>query len=279
MNTTQHYDLILLGNDTVAGALLQKASLEFARIAWLIADEADDIALPWNVDRFVGPFHFVSSKQICCETPPGPHRISAERIVIATGSMPRRLPHLPDSVRIQQAEEFTACGSEERVAIVGMGLTGQSIREQLLGCCRELHCIESSEKLRLSSNRIARTRLQATALATRETVHLGNGLAGIDAEPHELTLYLESSEILHVDRVVLAVGRIGNTGRLNLSAAGLQADDSGRIWCNSDYETWTPGIYAIGSVVGFAQESHVSGSDLDVVLTAMTGRSTLATAS
>ncbi len=272
MNTTQHYDLVILGNDTVAGALLQKASQEFARIAWVIAQDADDIALPWNVDRIVGPFHFASAHEVCCETSAGPHHISAERIVIATGSTPRRLPHLPESSRIQQAEEISACGTEERVAIVGMGLIGQSIREQLLGRCRELHCIESSEKLRLSSNRIARSRQHATALATRETVHLGNGLAGIDASAGELTLYLESGEILHVDRVLLAVGRVGNTSGLNLSAAGLQADDSGRIWCNGNFETWTTGVYAIGSVVGFAQESEVAGSDLDVVLSAMTGQ-------
>lgn len=278
MNTTQQYDLIILGNETVAGALLQKASQEFTRIAWVIAEQADDIALPWNVDRIVGSFHFVSAREVLCETSAGPRQISAERIVIATGSTPRRLPHLSESSRIQQADEFAACGNQERVAIVGMGLTGQSIREQLLGGCRELHCIESSEKLRLSSNRIARSRQQATALATRETVHLGNGLAGIDANARELTLYLESGEILQVDRVILAVGRVGNTSGLNLSAAGLQADDSGRIWCNGNFETWTSGVYAIGSVVGFAQESEVAGSDLDVVLSALTGQAKVATA-
>jgi NAD(P) transhydrogenase len=47
------------------------------------------------------------------------------------------------------------------------------------------------------------------------------------------------------------VGRQGATDKLNLAAAGLKADERGRLKVNADFQTDTPNIYAVGDVIGF----------------------------
>jgi NAD(P) transhydrogenase len=62
---------------------------------------------------------------------------------------------------------------------------------------------------------------------------------------------LESGKTLRAQTLLYAVGRQGNTEPLNLEAAGLHADDRGRIPVDANYRTPVPHIYAAGDVVGF----------------------------
>ncbi|HSI37031.1 MAG: NAD(P)(+) transhydrogenase (Si-specific) [Phycisphaerae bacterium] len=62
---------------------------------------------------------------------------------------------------------------------------------------------------------------------------------------------LESGKTLKAQTLLFAVGRQGNTDPLNLAAAGLAADDRGRIPVDEHYRTAVPHIYAVGDVVGF----------------------------
>jgi NAD(P) transhydrogenase len=62
---------------------------------------------------------------------------------------------------------------------------------------------------------------------------------------------LESGKTLRADCLLYAVGRQGATDGLNLAAAGLAADDRGRITVNANFQTAVPTIYAAGDVIGF----------------------------
>jgi NAD(P) transhydrogenase len=48
-----------------------------------------------------------------------------------------------------------------------------------------------------------------------------------------------------------AIGRVGATKVLNLEAAGLRADERGRLSVNEHFQTAVPHIYAAGDVIGF----------------------------
>ena len=51
--------------------------------------------------------------------------------------------------------------------------------------------------------------------------------------------------------LLYAIGRQGATDKLNLPAAGLTADNRGRLKVNELYQTEVPHIYAAGDVIGF----------------------------
>ncbi len=69
---------------------------------------------------------------------------------------------------------------------------------------------------------------------------------------------LESKKKISGDALLYAVGRQGNVDELNLAAAGIEADNRGRIPVDADYRTKQPHIYAVGDVIGFPSLASVS---------------------
>ncbi|HEY0758155.1 MAG TPA: mercuric reductase [Acidisarcina sp.] len=65
--------------------------------------------------------------------------------------------------------------------------------------------------------------------------------------------------------LLLAAGRTPNTGRLNLKAAGIDADEHGAIKVDDRLETTAPGIYALGDVKGGPAFTHISYDDFRIV--------------
>jgi NAD(P) transhydrogenase len=73
----------------------------------------------------------------------------------------------------------------------------------------------------------------------------------VEGPPKRVVLELESGKRIASDLALFAVGRIGATDRLNLAAAGLTADDRGRLTVDQHFRTAVPHIFAAGDVVGF----------------------------
>ncbi|HZF19204.1 MAG TPA: mercuric reductase [Burkholderiales bacterium] len=65
--------------------------------------------------------------------------------------------------------------------------------------------------------------------------------------------------------LLLALGRVPNSDRLNLSSAGVDTDASGFIRVNSKLETNVPGVYAIGDVKGGPAFTHISYDDFRIL--------------
>ena len=82
-------------------------------------------------------------------------------------------------------------------------------------------------------------------------------LAGIETPARD--------ETLAGSHILVAAGRIPNTDRLNLAAAGVLVDKRGSIPVNERLETNVPGVYALGDVNGGPQFTHVSYDDFRVI--------------
>jgi pyruvate/2-oxoglutarate dehydrogenase complex dihydrolipoamide dehydrogenase (E3) component len=67
--------------------------------------------------------------------------------------------------------------------------------------------------------------------------------------------------------LLLAAGRVPNTQRLNLTAAGIDADAHGYIVVNDMLETSAPGVYALGDVKGGPAFTHISFDDWRIIRT------------
>jgi pyruvate/2-oxoglutarate dehydrogenase complex dihydrolipoamide dehydrogenase (E3) component len=65
--------------------------------------------------------------------------------------------------------------------------------------------------------------------------------------------------------VLLAAGRVPNTDRLGLDAAGIATDAKGFVRVNSRLETSVPGVYALGDVKGGPAFTHISYDDYRII--------------
>ena len=69
---------------------------------------------------------------------------------------------------------------------------------------------------------------------------------------------LSSGKQVITEKALHSIGRTGSTDALSLPAAGLSADNRGRLKVSGNYQTQVPNIYAVGDVIGFPSLASTS---------------------
>jgi pyruvate/2-oxoglutarate dehydrogenase complex dihydrolipoamide dehydrogenase (E3) component len=65
--------------------------------------------------------------------------------------------------------------------------------------------------------------------------------------------------------ILVAAGRIPNTGGIGLEKAGIELDGRGYVRVNERLETSAPGVWAIGECAGSPQFTHISEDDFRII--------------
>ncbi len=178
----------------------------------------------------------------------GAQRVTAERIVIATGGHPIR-PDIPGAeLGIVSDDAFYLPTLPKRVAIIGGGYIAVEFAGIFAGLGAETHLVYRQPLPLRGFDEDIRVGL-ADALA-------GNGIRLYpDMVPKSVTeegdgkvLILSDMKALNVDLVFFATGRVANTAGLGLEAAGVKTGRQGEILIDKALMTSVPNIYAIGDV-------------------------------
>ncbi len=181
----------------------------------------------------------------------------ASHVIIATGSRPRDLPML----KIDEDRIWSSTGAlfqteaPKSLAVVGAGAVGMEFADIYHAYGAEVHVIEMLDRVlpledKESSAAVARSYKKrkmkirtATTVQASEITGSGVKLTLTDKDGKE--------EVLEVERVLSAVGRVPNTDDLGLEALGVQLTDGGGfIQVDEQLRTNVEGIYAIGDVAG-----------------------------
>ena len=156
-----------------------------------------------------------------------------EHLVIVGGSY----------IGLEFGQMFRRFGS--RVTIVEMG-------PRLIG--REDEDISQAVREIMEAEGIS-VRLNAKCISLAKS---GKGvMVGVDCE--------EGSPEVEGTHVLLAVGRIPNTGDLGLDRAGVKTDGHGYIVVDDQLQTNVPGIWALGDCNGRGAFTHTSYNDYEIV--------------
>jgi pyruvate/2-oxoglutarate dehydrogenase complex dihydrolipoamide dehydrogenase (E3) component len=97
--------------------------------------------------------------------------------------------------------------------------------------------------------------------ARAKSVGGGKGEVRVSAESKGQTSEISGSHLL------VAAGRVPNTDRLNLGAAGIASDERGFIRTNDKLETNVAGVYALGDIKGGPAFTHISYDDFRIIRT------------
>jgi dihydrolipoamide dehydrogenase len=181
----------------------------------------------------------------------------APHVIIATGSRPRDLPWL----KIDEERVWSSTGAlfqteaPKSLAVVGAGAVGMEFADIYDAYGSEVHVIEMLDRVlpledKESSAAVARSyKKRKIAIRTSTTVLASEitesgvilNLAGKDGK----------EEVLEVERVLSAVGRVPNTEDIGLEQLGVQlTEQGGFVQVDEQMRTNVEGIYAIGDVAG-----------------------------
>jgi mycothione reductase len=244
-----------------------------------------------NVTVFEREARFVAPRvlQVGAET------VSADRVVLAAGSRPTvpdltglqrvpyhtsdtimRLDELPESLAIlgggyvaaEFAHIFGAFGT--RVTILNrsdflLSRHDGEIRRRFTDLMSasvdvRLRC-QVAEVIPLPDDRM---RLRLTGAGAEGLTGAGaEGPTGAGAEGP--TGAGEEAARLDVDMLLVATGRIPNSDRLNLPAAGVETDDAGYVVVDEHQATSASGVFALGDISSHQMLKHVANADARVV--------------
>jgi NAD(P) transhydrogenase len=201
-----------------------------------------------------GSASFADAHTLDVAGPDGDRRLLGRHIIIAVGTTPARPPGVDfDDTTIIDADGLAGLTTLPRaMTIVGGGVIGLEYASVAAALGVRVTLVERADHLlRFVDAQIAEAlhyhlRDLGITLRLREEVSAVQRHAGTGATTHLL-----SGKRIPSDVVLYAAGRQGATADLRLEAAGLEADQRGRIRVDAEYRTTQPNVFAVGDVIGF----------------------------
>jgi pyruvate/2-oxoglutarate dehydrogenase complex dihydrolipoamide dehydrogenase (E3) component len=205
-----------------------------------------------GMDILLGPVSFVDPHTLAV----GDQRISAKRILIATGAEPvlPSLPGLSEVSFLTYRQIFENDRLPASMAVIGGGPVGVEIAQayQRLGTqvtifAERLLPKEEPEASEIVLRVLGREGLQMVLERAVSVDRSGDRIAVNSV-----------NQRIECDLLLVATGRKPTLDGLNLEAAGVKYSDKG-IEVNEHLQTSTGIIYAAGDVLGGEQFSHLAG--------------------
>lgn len=175
-------------------------------------------------------------------------RVTAERIVIATGGHPVR-PDIPGAeLGIISDDAFYLPQMPKRVVMVGSGYISVEFAGIFRALGAEVHLVYRQPlPLRGFDGDIRESMAEALA-AQGIVLHPGQKPARVDADGDRRILTLTNGEKIVTELVFFATGRKANVAGLGLEKIGVELNAKGAVKVDDELRTTVPHIYAMGDV-------------------------------
>jgi dihydrolipoamide dehydrogenase len=209
---------------------------------------------------------FVSPNEIEVEGKSGKQLVRFEQCIIAAGSQAVKLPGFPwDDKRVMDSTDaLDLADIPKKLLVVGGGIIGLEMATVYLALGSEVTVVEFMDQLMPGADldlvKPLADRLKKQGVA----VHLRTKAAGTEVQKSGIKVSFESAdagkpasiEAQVFDRVLVAVGRSPNGGKLDAGKAGVNVTDRGFIPVDRQMRTNVPHIFAIGDLVGNPMLAH-----------------------
>lgn len=185
----------------------------------------------------------------------------ADHIILATGARPRALPGMePDGKLIwTYFEAMVPETMPKSMLVVGSGAIGIEFASFYCAMGVDVTVVEIVDRiLPVEDGEIAKLAQKQLEKAGLKFI-TGAKVSGVKKAANSVTASIEDakgkSQELTVDRMISAVGVVGNIEELGLEALGVKTD-RGCVVIDEYCRTNVPGVYAIGDVAGPPMLAH-----------------------
>lgn len=193
--------------------------------------------------------------------------VTAERVLIATGSRPSR-PEFPGSEHVIVSDDaFYLPEFPKRVMVLGGGYIAVEFAGIFKGLGAEVDLIYRGDLPLRGFDEGIRQFVLDEIRKQGIRVHLNTVIDTLEHTEDGDRVKLSNGEVIDVDFVMAAIGRRPNTENLGLEAAGVKLSEGSAVIVDDDFQTSVPGIFAIGDVIDRFQLTPVAIAEA-MVLTA-----------
>jgi NAD(P) transhydrogenase len=184
----------------------------------------------------------------------GGKAVSAEKIIIATGSQPARAEGIQFNAQTILDSDDVVLRLDRipsTLLIVGAGVIGVEFASMFAALGTKVTIVDGRrEMLEFCDEEIVEA-LRYHLRDLNVIFRFGEVVTTVEEHESGTLTTLASGKRIPAEVVFYSAGRQGATADLALENAGLEADKRGRIAVDDHYRTAVPHIYAVGDVIGF----------------------------
>jgi NAD(P) transhydrogenase len=194
--------------------------------------------------RFVDPHHIRIDEETV---------LTAEHVVIATGSRPYRPPEVDFShPRIFDSDTILDLEMKpQSITVYGAGVIGCEYASMFRNLGIKVNLVNTRAKLlEFLDDEI----IDALSYHMRDSgilIRHNESMRSIEGQEDGVVLQLESGKQVKTDILLWANGRSGNVEDLDLQQINLHPSSRGLLQVDDFFRTSIPHIYAVGDVIGF----------------------------
>lgn len=181
-------------------------------------------------------------------------QVYAENVLIATGSRPRYLPHIPIDEKIIMTSNGirNLTSFPKSMVVLGAGVIGCEFATIFAGFgLTKVYLIDKAERILPFEDEDVAEVISRSLESHGATIHSGASLKRMDIVNGMVEYELEykdgRTEIITVEKALVSVGRIPNIEEIDFEKAGVKLNDKSSIW-DEDTQTNISNVYVGGDV-------------------------------
>ena len=214
-----------------------------------------------KVTVVTGTGRFVSPNEIEVDGPDGKKLVRFDNAIIAAGSQAVKLPGFPwdDARMMDSTDALELKDIPKSLLVVGGGIIGLEMACVYDALGSKVTVVELLDQLMPGADPDLVRPLQQRLNKRYGGIHLKTKVTKIEARADGLLATFEGEkapEPTLYDRVLVAVGRSPNGGKVDAQKAGVTVTDRGFIPVDRQMRTNVPHIFAIGDLVGNPMLAH-----------------------
>lgn len=213
-----------------------------------------------KVTIYVGRGKLIGGGKIAVSTD---DTITAKNIIVATGSVPMRLPGIEfDGDYIgDSTTALSYTNVPKTLVVIGGGYIGLELGSVWNRLGAKIIVLEGMDHvlpgLDQEIAKIAKRTFEKQGLEFRTSMWVESA----QRVGNQCEVKCKGAEPIKCDRVLLSAGRSPNTKDIGLESAGVKVDKRGFIEVNSNLQTSTAGVFAIGDCIGGAMLAHKASEE------------------
>lgn len=186
--------------------------------------------------------------------------VSADRIILATGSAPAAIPSMPfdGTSIITSTEALDLTEIPKSILVIGAGVIGCEFAFIFRELGSEVTVVEMADRALAAEDTEISELLEREMKKKKIRLLTGSKIAHAESKEDGVHAFISDGAEIVAEKALVSIGRTFNTSGIGLEDAGVETGPRGEVLVNSRMETSMPGIFAAGDLTGGLLLAHVA---------------------
>ncbi len=218
----------------------------------------------WGIRLVEGRGVIVDPRKIQVTSKDGSiQEIETDKIIIATGSKPARIPIFPfDGKRILSSDHAINPDSiPGSLLIIGAGVIGCEFAFIYKEFGADITMVEMMPNAVSTEDHEIAELLERELKKKKIKLLTGTSVEKVDVKEDSVSVQLSNGKTVEAEKVLVSIGRSVNSKNIGLENLGIKTGKRGEIVVDGSMQTNIDGIYAVGDVVGGIMLAHLASKE------------------